>query len=176
MGENENGRTLTVEPTDNQLQKSALARAGETANRAAADYLFADYRQRRAQKTLRTQRAALLLWVQYLAEVGAANEIRHEARAWALSHFDPETLAGLAEYAQSQQTPLPNYIRRPLLPAAAGRLAGRHLGPGRRLCQMAAPPGLQPGQRQQPPIGRQGLRPAGGQSRRDSPHRTRFDW
>jgi hypothetical protein len=55
------------------LQKSDLARAGETANRAAANYLFANYRQRRA-----------------------------------LSHFDPETLAGLAEYAEAQQTPLPN--------------------------------------------------------------------
>jgi integrase len=91
----------------NQLQQSDLARAGESANRAAADYLFADYRQRRAKKTLRTQTAALLLWVQYLAEVGAAGGILHEARVWALSHFDPETLAGLADYAQSQQTPLP---------------------------------------------------------------------
>jgi integrase len=107
MSENENGRTLTVETTDNQLQKSDLARAGESANRAAADYLFADYRQRRAKKTLRTQTAALLLWVQYLAEVGAAGGILHEARVWALSYFDPDTLAGLADYAQSQQTPLP---------------------------------------------------------------------
>jgi integrase len=107
MSENENGRTLTVDTTDNPLQQSDLARAGESANRAAADYLFADYRQRRAKKTLRTQTAALLLWVQYLAEVGAASGILHEARAWALSYFDPDTLAGLAEYAQSQQTPLP---------------------------------------------------------------------
>jgi integrase len=91
----------------NQLQQSDLARAGESANRAAADYLFADYRQRRVKKTLRTQTAALLLWVQYLAEVGAASGILREARVWALSYFDPDTLAGLAEYAQSQQTPLP---------------------------------------------------------------------
>jgi integrase len=107
MSENENGRTLIVQPTGSQLQKSDLARAGESANRAAADYLFADYRQRRAKKTLRTQTAALLLWVQYLGEVGAAGGILHEARVWALSHFDPDTLAGWADYAQSQQTPLP---------------------------------------------------------------------
>ena len=166
MSENENGRTLTVETTDNPLQQSDLARAGESANRAAADYLFADYRQRRAKKTLRTQTAALLLWVQYLAEVGAASGILREARVWALSYFDPDTLAGLADYAQSQQTPLPIYIRRPLLPAPAGRLARRHLGAGRRFCQVAAQSGLQPGQRQQPVVGRQGLRPAGGQSGR----------
>jgi integrase len=107
MNEKENGRTLTVQTTGSQLQKSDLARAGETANRAAADYLFADYRQRRAKKTLRTQTAALLLWVQYLVEVGAASAVLHEASVWALSYFDTETLAGLAEYAQSQQTPLP---------------------------------------------------------------------
>jgi integrase len=106
--ERERKRPYPNRPTDWQpLQKSDLARAGESANRAAADYLFADYRQRRAKKTLRTQTAALLLWVQYLAEVGAAGGILHEARVWALSHFDPDTLAGLAEYAQSQQTPLP---------------------------------------------------------------------
>lgn len=93
--------------TISKAQPLSIVSVGQSANRTAADYLFADYRQRRAKKTLRTQTAALLLWVQYLAEVGAANEIRHEARVWALSHFDPETLAGLAEYAQSQQTPLP---------------------------------------------------------------------
>jgi hypothetical protein len=100
MSEKENGRIPTVQITDNQLQKSDLARA-------AADYLFADYRQRRAKKTLRTQTAALLLWVRYLAEVGVASGILHDARVWALSYFDPGTLAGLAEYAQSRQTPLP---------------------------------------------------------------------
>jgi len=75
MSDNENGQTLTVQPTTNALQKSDLTRAGEAANRAAADYLFADYRQRRAKKTIRTQTAALLLWVQYLAEVGTAGEL-----------------------------------------------------------------------------------------------------
>jgi hypothetical protein len=64
LNEKQNGRTLTVETTDNPLQQSDLIHAGESANRAAADYLFADYRQRRAKKTLRTQTAALLLWVQ----------------------------------------------------------------------------------------------------------------
>ena len=48
-----------------RITKSGLTRAGEAANRAAADYIFADYRQRRAKKTIKTQTAALLLWVQY---------------------------------------------------------------------------------------------------------------
>jgi hypothetical protein len=38
---------------------SAITRAGQAANRTAADY-----RQRRAPKTIRPQTAALLLWVQ----------------------------------------------------------------------------------------------------------------
>lgn len=107
MSENEDGRALTVQPMTNALQKSDLTRAGETANRAAVDYIFADYRQRRAKKTIRTQTAALLLWVQYLAEVGAASELLAEANAWATLYFDDKALADLLEYAQSQQCSLP---------------------------------------------------------------------
>lgn len=94
---------LTVTERD----ESAITRAGEAANHAAADYLFADYRQRRAAKTIRTQTAALLLWVYYLSEVGAAGELLAEAKAWATSHFDDKELADLLEYAQSQQSSLP---------------------------------------------------------------------
>jgi integrase len=93
--------------TISKAQPLSIVLAGESANRAAADYLFADYRQRRAKKTLRTQTAALLLWVQYLAEVGAAGELLVDARRWAWSHFDEETLSDLTTYAESQQTPLP---------------------------------------------------------------------
>jgi integrase len=106
MTGDENNRGLTVQTTATAVKKSELARAGETANRAAADYLFADYRQRRAKKTLRTQMAALLLWVQYLAEVGAAGDLLYEARAWAWTHFDDDALGQLAGYAKVQQTPL----------------------------------------------------------------------
>lgn len=86
---------------------SAITRAGEAANRAAVDSLFADYRQRRAQKTIRTQTAALLLWVQYLEEVGAAGALLAEASDWVLAGFDEEELSLMDEYAQSQHVPLP---------------------------------------------------------------------
>jgi hypothetical protein len=86
---------------------SAITRAGEAANRAAADYLFADYRQRRAARTIKTQTAALLLWVQYLAEVGAAAGLLAEAADWAPVHFDENMLAEMAEYTVSQQISLP---------------------------------------------------------------------
>ncbi len=85
-----------------QKTKNDLARAGEAANRVAADYLFADYRQRRADRTIRTQTAALQLWVQYLATVGAANELLAEAEAWALAYFADDRLDSLADHADSQ--------------------------------------------------------------------------
>ena len=85
----------------------SIIHAGETANRAAVDYLFADYHQRRAAKTIQTQTAALLLWVQYLAEAGAVDELLVESEAWATSYFDDEELADLLQYAQSRQSSLP---------------------------------------------------------------------
>ncbi|MFQ5433670.1 MAG: tyrosine-type recombinase/integrase [Anaerolineae bacterium] len=107
MGTDENGRKLTAQTTTKALQKSDLTRAGEAANQVATDYLFADYRRRRATKTIRTQTAALLLWVQYLNEVGAAGELLAKAEFWAGTHFDEEALAAIAEYAQSQPCSLP---------------------------------------------------------------------
>jgi len=98
---------MAVQTTAKALQKSDLTRAGKAANRAAADYLFADYRQRRAKKTIRTQTAALLLWVQYLVEVGAAGALLAEAEDWALAHFDKEELDAVDEYAESQPYSLP---------------------------------------------------------------------
>ncbi len=95
--------TITL-PEEHSL---SIIHAGETANRAAANYLFADYRQRRAAKTIRTQAAALLLWVQYLAEAGAVDELLVESEAWATSYFDDEELADLLPYAQSRQSSLP---------------------------------------------------------------------
>lgn len=85
MEATESTRQLTpAATTERALQKNDLTRAGEAANRAAADYLFADYRQHRVQKTIRTQTAALLLWVQYLVEVGAAGELLAEVSDWVL--------------------------------------------------------------------------------------------
>ena len=107
MNDDEYGRTLTTQSTAKGLQKSDLTRAGEAANRAAADYIFADYRQRRAKKTIKTQTAALLLWVQYLAEVGAAGELLAEAEDWAITHLDEKTLDELDKYTASQQCSLP---------------------------------------------------------------------
>lgn len=107
MSTNESSRDLVLQTMSRSMQRQALIAAGQAANRAATDYLFADYRQRRAQKTIRTQTAALLLWVQYLAEVGVAGELMAEATDWALAHFDEEVLDGLAEYAESQPCSLP---------------------------------------------------------------------
>lgn len=86
---------------------SAIVLAGKAANRAAADYLFDDYRLRRAEKTIRTQHAALLLWVRYLRDVGAARELLGEAMAWAPAGLDAETLKEIGQYAESQQLALP---------------------------------------------------------------------
>jgi integrase len=80
----------------------AIAQAGQSANRSAANYLFTDYRQRRAPKTIRTQTAALQLWVQYLVAVGAASELLAAAKAWADSYFENKTLQTLAEQAKGQ--------------------------------------------------------------------------
>jgi integrase len=86
---------------------SLVSAAGQTANQAAADYLFADYHQRRAAKTIRTQTAALILWVHYLNQVKADGELISAAGAWAAGFFDKKARANLARYAQSQHTPLP---------------------------------------------------------------------
>lgn len=58
----------------NPIQKD-LARVGQAANHAAKSYIFADYHQRRSQATLTNQFAALTLWVEYLAQVGAGGEL-----------------------------------------------------------------------------------------------------
>lgn len=107
MSENEDCRNLIIQTTTSALQKGDLSRAGEAANRAAADYIFADYRQRRTKKTIRTQTAALLLWVQYLTEVGAAGELLAEAEDWVITHLDEKTLDELDKYTASQQCSLP---------------------------------------------------------------------
>jgi hypothetical protein len=101
------GRDLVPPTTTTELERRQLNDAGQAANRAAANYLFADYRQRRAESTLRTQRAALVLWLQYLTEARAGAELLAEAEMWALARLDHEALKELAEYAESRQTSPP---------------------------------------------------------------------
>jgi hypothetical protein len=117
--------------------RSLITAAGQAANQAAAGYLFDDYRQRRAPKTIRTQTAALILWVQYLERVQAADDLITAAAAWAADYFDKKARANLVRYAQSQQTSLPIYIRRSFLSAPARSLARRYLGTGGGLCEVA---------------------------------------
>ncbi len=102
MKDDDNGRFLTTPTINNALQKNDLASAGRSANRVAADYVFDDYRQRRAKKTLRTQTAALQLWVQYLVEVKAASDLLVEAKTWATAYFPPKELEIFRQYAESQ--------------------------------------------------------------------------
>jgi hypothetical protein len=105
--------TGAIKVTTGQLERRLLTAAGRAANRAAAHHVFADYRERRAEKTLRTQRAALMLWVQYLVEVGAADELLAEARAAANAHGEERvarsapTRAERNHSAASQASTLP---------------------------------------------------------------------
>ncbi len=87
-------------------RQSSLDLAGAAANEAAASYIFADYRQRRAKKTLRTQAAALLLWVQYLDHVGAAPELLQSAAFWSAEFCPPHEQEEMSHYAEAQDVPL----------------------------------------------------------------------
>jgi|GEM_PF-255867 len=113
MSNESTSRDLAVQTTGTKIERRQLTAAGQAANRAAANYLFADYRQRRAESTLRTQRAALVLWVQYLVEAGAAGELLAEAEAWALKQLDDETQEELAGYAAAR-LPLGSSLARSL--------------------------------------------------------------
>ena len=78
MSSDRTDRDLTLQTTSTNVERQQLQAAGQAANRAAAEYLPADYRQRRAERTLRRQRAALLSWVEYLVEVGGVGELLAE--------------------------------------------------------------------------------------------------
>ena len=93
-----------VEVTTGALERRVLTAAGRAANRAAAHHVFAGYRQRRAEKTLHTQRAALVLWVAYLVKVGAGDELLTEAESWALANSDGEDWDALAAAANRQRS------------------------------------------------------------------------
>lgn len=100
-----------VPQTNAELVKKSeahdLAAAGQIANQTASDYLFADYQQRRARRTTQTQLAALVLWVDYLQEVGAAATLISSARQWAQEVLSPAEQEHYAAYAAEQQQSLP---------------------------------------------------------------------
>ncbi len=105
---------MTKEATNNSLipnqsgtllkrdDDTLLAQVSQLADRAASNYIFLDYRQRRSAQTLRTHTAALLLWVSYLDSIGAATEIASQATAWAAGYFAAADLQKLDEYAKEQ--------------------------------------------------------------------------
>jgi integrase len=107
-----NNSLLPLPDSSNQEDKPGqlITAVGQAANQAAIDYLFADYRQRRAAKTIRTQTAALILWVRFLDGVKAAGELVAEAEIWNVGFFDKNKRAKLIRYAHSQHTPLPIII------------------------------------------------------------------
>jgi integrase len=102
----ENGREL-AKPNERELARPTLTSAGRAANEAASAYIFKDYRMRRAEKTIQTQFAALVLWGRYLSVADAAEELLAEAAQWTLTYFDDVALLEMGQYAQSQQTDLP---------------------------------------------------------------------
>lgn len=91
--------------SDGRVLTSSTDSVGQAANRAAAAYIFTDYRQRRADKTIRTQTAALLLWVEYLAQVGAAIQLLPAAQDWALSSYSAAELTTLDSHAAALAVP-----------------------------------------------------------------------
>ena len=102
--------TLKPVPADTQLgkkQNTEMTRVGQAANQAAANYLFADYRLRRAERTIRTQHAALQLWVHYLSELGAASQLLTEAASWATVYFSKKEQQELADRIEKQASSLP---------------------------------------------------------------------
>ena len=101
-------KALSPIGTDNGrlARQSEIVFVGVVANQAAANYSFADYRQRRAKRTIRTQTAALLLWVQYLDHLGATTDLLQAAADWATASFTSEQEREAALYAEMQGVPL----------------------------------------------------------------------
>ena len=87
---------------------NSVAQIGAAANQAAANYSFIDYQQRRSAKTIRTQTAALLLWVQYLDKIGAAVGLLPLAATWAAGFYTDKEHEALADYAAAQNVDLPH--------------------------------------------------------------------
>lgn len=88
-------------------RQNDVAAAGAAANEVAAHYLFEDYKQRRAPRTIQTHRAALMLWVQYLDLVNAAHSLFSDAEVWMRTEMSADEMRLLVEYSVDQDVPLP---------------------------------------------------------------------
>ena len=102
-------KKLTIIPApgdSNAVQRpvtnGSLAQIAQLADRAATNYIFLDYHQRRSVQTLRTQAAALLLWVTYLDSIGAMNAMAAQAAKWAMDQFTAVEWQALDEYAKGK--------------------------------------------------------------------------
>lgn len=95
--------TKSLAPT--KTAESTLT-LGQSANETASTYLFADYHSRRSVKTLRTQTAALVLWVEYLQKIKAAGDLLVTGKQWAVGYFSAHELTHLAKTAEDQQLAL----------------------------------------------------------------------
>ncbi|MCB9422181.1 MAG: site-specific integrase [Ardenticatenaceae bacterium] len=91
-------RTSSIIPGDG----SSLAQISQMADQAAANYIFADYRQRRSEQTLRTHAAALQLWATYLVAINALETVSNNAVAWLFTNFDEAQLQVFDEYTKNQ--------------------------------------------------------------------------
>lgn len=89
-----------------EKNRSIVHHAGLAANQAAASFLFTDYRQRRSPKTIRTQTAALQLWLHYLDRLGIADDLLNDADAWANSYFTAADQQQMADQAEEQDSTL----------------------------------------------------------------------
>ena len=69
---------------ERDLVPSHMARVGQIANQVAARHTFVNYQDRKAENTLRRQTADLVLFMRYLASVGATpdNDLATYPQAW----------------------------------------------------------------------------------------------
>ncbi len=95
----EDNNKLTIVP---KSEPTMMSRVGQAANQAASNYVFQDYQQRRAKKTLKTQTAALILWTQFLDEASAASALLKEASLWVDSVLSIDKVDELEDYALVQ--------------------------------------------------------------------------
>lgn len=99
-------QSLITTQTGAVTRQNDVVAAGEAANEAAAHYLFEDYKQRRAKRTVKTHTAAMLLWVQYLGHVGSGRSLLQNAAEWSAIAHTPGEMKRLETYAEEQTVPL----------------------------------------------------------------------
>jgi integrase len=109
MTENSNQKLSIIQNQPGALagnnEAGGLAIAAQMANQAAANFIFADYCQRRSAQTLRTHMTALLLWATYLEEIGMLSLVAPQAADWVQARFETAVVHHLLdEYAKNQNT------------------------------------------------------------------------